>query len=526
MKSPLQVQVQLASLPRELPTFHRHRWWERRPRLAVPPRPFSAIGAGGEHNTSTTTTTTTTTTTQSRGDSFTFLDRLKLQEDSGGKVPGEKQYCKEIHNLAGHGEWLEARAVLLAANERLGPQEGCFRTLMKCMNRAGNTAGALSLLDDVWAAGITPDVRMYTSVMTNCLRARAPSDALSLMWEMMQRGIEPDAFAFSVAIHAAVQLNRPLVAVELLDIMLETEGFRGGRGVDRDSHHLIMMCLAKNRDWERCVASLDTMHTKAGIPPVVKSYAIALDACARERSMEPALGILERMYSAGLTPNEACYSSALLACARHHDKEVGLAKCRDLLASAGERGVPLNARCFSPIIKAAGRAGQWYVAVNVIDSMLGSDLPPNRLCWCEAITACGCAGQAVVVGSLLDRMHSAGLLPDKLTVRAVSSLLVASTRKGRGVAQLSPHEALSFTGSLPNKGLSAPDILCEAMLTLWKDWLGAVTLLEAAEARGDEINQGAYKAAVQACINAGQEEEASFIMGRAPACYFPSPQDL
>ena len=78
---------------------------------------------------------------------------------------------------------------------------------------------ALSLLEDMQARGLGPDVISYNSAISACAKGLQWERALVLLDEMQARGLEPDGISFNAAILACEQAAQGARALALLDEM-------------------------------------------------------------------------------------------------------------------------------------------------------------------------------------------------------------------------------------------------------------------------------------------------------------------
>lgn len=93
-------------------------------------------------------------------------------------------------------------------------------------NKTGRWQKALSLLEEIPSAGLTPNAHVYGSAVHACVVGGEPRRGLALLDEMIENGVVPDAAAFTVAMSA---VDGWAAALRLLEVMKrEVRSKRGG----------------------------------------------------------------------------------------------------------------------------------------------------------------------------------------------------------------------------------------------------------------------------------------------------------
>ena len=89
--------------------------------------------------------------------------------------------------------------------------------------RSWNWKRALSLLDEMRASNVMPDVISFNAAISACGKAGKWERALSLLEEMRASGVMPDVISFSAAILACAKASQPEVALQLFDKLEESQ---------------------------------------------------------------------------------------------------------------------------------------------------------------------------------------------------------------------------------------------------------------------------------------------------------------
>merc|ERR1711966_423006 len=140
--------------------------------------------------------------------------------------------------------------------------------------KGGQWEKATSLLKQMHAAGLQPDVITYNATISACEKGRQWEKALSLLEQMRGDGVTPDVISYSATISACE---------------------KGGQ-------------------WEKALSLFRRMHG-AGIPPDVIIYNAAISACEKVGKWEKALLLLKQMRELGNQPDAFTYAAVIQACA-------------------------------------------------------------------------------------------------------------------------------------------------------------------------------------------------------------------
>lgn len=247
------------------------------------------------------------------------------------------------------------------------------------------------------------DTYCYTAVIDACAKAKQWKKALSLLEEMQAAGIEPSQVTYSVTISACGNGGQWQRALDLLHLMKSKE-----MSVNVITYNAALTALSKaSRQQARHVSKLSTAEShprsattraQGGTRMGFRKSQVSTKSVATKQQYSgdldippeglapKALSILEDMRAGGLEPDGFCYSSAISCC---------------------------------------GAEGRWKEALELMDKMKrgGPRTRPNRIAYTAAITACGKAGKATEAVNLFQAMKNEGLSADRVAYNALFSAL-------------------------------------------------------------------------------------------------------
>ena len=136
--------------------------------------------------------------------------------------------------------------------------------------RSGDWRRAMSLLDEMLSAGVTPDVITFSAAISACDKGGRWELALALLKQMRAANVPPNVYSYNAAISA----------------------------------------LASARQWERALELLNEMRA-AGVSPNVITFNTAITACAKGGQWERALELLVDMRRANIAANVISFNAAI-----------------------------------------------------------------------------------------------------------------------------------------------------------------------------------------------------------------------
>lgn len=208
---------------------------------------------------------------------------------------------------------------------------------------------ALKIKEDMLSSGVTPNMHIWSSLISACANAGLVEQAIQLFEEMLLSGCKPNSQCCNILLHACVQACQYDRAFRLFQCWKGSEAqevFHGDHSGNADeiehaqkhcpnmtnivpnSHHLNfikkfpftptpatyhMLMKACGSDYHRAKALMDEMKT-VGISPNHISWSILIDICGVSGNVSGAVQILKNMRLAGVEPDVVAYTTAIKVC--------------------------------------------------------------------------------------------------------------------------------------------------------------------------------------------------------------------
>lgn len=208
---------------------------------------------------------------------------------------------------------------------------------------------ALKIKEDMLSSGVTPNMHIWSSLISACANAGLVEQAIQLFEEMLLSGCKPNSQCCNILLHACVQACQYDRAFRLFQCWKGSEAqevFHGDHSGNADeiehaqkhcpnmtnivpnSHHLNfikkfpftptpatyhMLMKACGSDYHRAKALMDEMKT-VGISPNHISWSILIDICGVSGNVSGAVQILKNMRMAGVEPDVVAYTTAIKVC--------------------------------------------------------------------------------------------------------------------------------------------------------------------------------------------------------------------
>ncbi|CAE7663550.1 Comt [Symbiodinium sp. CCMP2456] len=302
-----------------------------------------------------------------------------------------------IAAAAGVGEWQVALSLLAQLEaHKMQPDVMSYTQALSAFEGSSCWQKALSLLFEADELGMANE-KSYTASMRAC------TDQWQWSLALFRRLPCPDRRAFNVALNSCAKALKREVALVLLRQIPEA---------DAVSYNSAL--AACGDDWIQALQLLDELSSRADMI----SYNAVLAACEAAGVWPVALNLLGQMREAFLEPDSLSCRAAMGACASAAawrralalaprapdavDHFMCAACCRAL--GAGLRwsealdliqspGVALSEVALSCTIRAAGAAHRWQVATRLLHQMEDLSVESNAFSFSAAIDACAKASQ-------------------------------------------------------------------------------------------------------------------------------------
>ncbi|KAJ2811059.1 hypothetical protein H4S07_002302 [Coemansia furcata] len=224
--------------------------------------------------------------------------------------------------------------------------------------RVGNFTQALSLLDEMDAAGIKPDITVRNVLLDGIVRHKGFDAGLSESELMEESGFELDGFTYSTLLKAAIKEGR----TEETERLLATSAAKGFLPSSR-----IVQSLP-----------FDPLHvldilTKSSTLDTIRVYNTLIKAVVRRNNFNQALQLIAHLRSHDAKPNVVTYGLLLDALS----KAGHLTQAKAMFKEVFEGGaIEPDMHIFTTMVDACGRNGDIEAMFWFKDEMKNYNLPP------------------------------------------------------------------------------------------------------------------------------------------------------
>lgn len=258
-------------------------------------------------------------------------------ETSPASRPDYVTYTTVISTLVAAGDMERARAVLEEMGQAgVAASRVTYNVLIKGYCQQLQAGKAKELLDvDMAEAGIQPDVVTYNTLIDGCVLTDDSAGAVSLFNEMREWGIAPSAVSYTTLMKAFAASGQPKLAHKVFDEMEKDPRV----AVDRAAWNMLVEAYCRLGLLESAKKVVERMKAR-GVQPDVATYgslakgiAVArrpgealllweeikekevdgevvealADVCVRAALFRKALEMVARMEEMGVEPNKAKY---------------------------------------------------------------------------------------------------------------------------------------------------------------------------------------------------------------------------
>eukprot|EP00891_Asterochloris_glomerata_P006084 jgi/Astpho2/6084/Aster-04031 len=281
--------------------------------------------------------------------------------------------------------------------------------------------------------------------------------ALEVYGEMQQEGCMPNIVTYNTLIDVYGKLGQWQEALGVL----ETLRMEGIQPVTRTCNTLMIACNTSGQ-WQEALRVYEDMLA-AGHVPNTTTYNALITAHSKAGSFNKVLEAFQQMVQQGERSRELMYM--------HFTRQGG---CAALLCTTLERpaahvrpdlpqGCQRSVITYSSLISACEKAGEWRLALQLLEEMRREGCNPNVISYNSLITACAQGAQWERAAELFQQMQQQHCMPDVVTYTA----LIGAYEKGHQWRQaLQVFESSSRTRCTPDA------ILYTTMInTLWETGL-------------------------------------------------------
>ena len=380
-----------------------------------------------------------------------------------------------------------------------GPDALSFSMVMDALGRKGDWQGALQLLNESHALPTPPSPaalrQLYKTAIAALGKDKMWEGALSLFYEMHERGVAADAQVYTTLLKALKEGGRLESAFEFWRTM-KTQKVRP----TRPTYNVLFSILGKEGRVEEALGLFREMKEELGVKGTPYDYGTLISACGkavrreggREGEVEGLVAqaeeLLEEILEEGMPATAAAAATTTTSSSTTSTVSSSSSTANNVFlpsssssssSSSSTSGSRIQdgglSNCYTQLLKVYGKAGQWEKAVTLLKNMRRDGyVEPSSSHYYEAMRACAFARQPDVALALLKETKE-----------------VERRREG---------------------GRGRPHILCWNATVLACQragrWLGCLELLKTMEGLGQDPGPSNYAWAMQACGEAGREEEA------------------
>ena len=245
-------------------------------------------------------------------------------------------------------------------------------------------------------SGLVPTVISHNAFISSCDREARWPVALHSMSEM------PAGIADLITCNSAVSACR---SNWKLALALSSAMAQQSTRLDEFTCGSLLLASERHGIWRLAVGICADMRTMM-LRSNSFTYSSALMAC-EGAAWQQAVLLLQSMEQEATAPNQVCYTAAINACEKGGQWELALA-----IYSQAEKA--LHSRDRDDLLCDAGlralqQGMQWQGALELVFDMTSSQLKPDALCFTSLIEACAKAGEWQTVLKIIAAMCDAGV---------------------------------------------------------------------------------------------------------------------
>ncbi|XP_047329049.1 pentatricopeptide repeat-containing protein MRL1, chloroplastic-like [Impatiens glandulifera] len=358
------------------------------------------------------------------------------------------------------------------------PTLSTFNMLMFVCACSRDSSGAFEVLNLVQEAGLKPDCKLYTTLISTCARCGKVDEMFKVFHEMVNAGVEPNVHTYGTLIDGcakAGQIAKAFGAYGILrsknvqpdrvifNALITACGQSGA--VDRafdvlaemraethpiDPDQVTVGALIKactNAGQIHRVREVYNMIQKYNIKGSPEVYTIAINSCSLSGDMEFACSVYDDMKRNGVLPDEMFFSALVDVMGHAHNLDGAF----EILEEVKKQGIREGTILYSSLMGACSNAKNWQKALELYEDIKSRGLKLTVSTLNALITAL-CEGDQVQKAlEVLSEMKRTGLRPNIITY---SVLLAACEKEDNLEAALMLYSEAKNDGVTPNLVMS------------------------------------------------------------------------
>ncbi|KAK1273170.1 Pentatricopeptide repeat-containing protein [Acorus gramineus] len=342
---------------------------------------------------------------------------------------------RDVNNYLAHKlvlfEDLGAQQVLqLVKDAGLKPDCKLYTTLISTCAKSGEVDAMFEVFHEMVNAGVEPNVNTYGALIDGCGRAGQVAKAFGAYGIMRSKKVKPDRVIFNALITACGQSG----AVDrAFDVFAEMTAEVQPMDPDHVTVGALMKTCAKAGQVDRA-HEVYKMMNQFNIKGTAEVYTIAVYSCSQTGNLDFALKVYNDMTRKGVVPDEM-FLSSLIDVAGHAGK-VDVAF--EIMNGARSKGMQLGNMSYSSLMGACCNAKNWQKALELYDYIKSINLLPTVSTMNALITSLCEGDQLKKSVEVLGELKRAGVVPNTITYSGynVTEPSVSESRKNKVANQL------------------------------------------------------------------------------------------
>ncbi|KAL8511022.1 hypothetical protein ACS0TY_017740 [Phlomoides rotata] len=245
---------------------------------------------------------------------------------------------------------------------------------------------------------VKPDVVTYNTMIKGYCKSGNVKKAIEMFQDMEVKKVEPDKIT-------CLTLMQACYSKEDYDFCLKLYNEMQDKGVDIPPHAYSLLICGLCKEWKSMEGYTVFEHMLAkGCKPNVAIYTALIDAYAKIRNLDMAMGLFQRMQSEGFVPDEVTYGvviNGLCKSGRCGEAIQWFEYCK-------RNHVSINAVIYSSLIDGLGKAGRLEEAEKLFEEMVEKGCPADSYCYNALIDALVKNGKVDEALSLFKKMEDEG----------------------------------------------------------------------------------------------------------------------
>jgi len=402
-------------------------------------------------------------------------------------------YNTVLKALLSSNQMAEGKKLLREMSERgLPASRVTFHQLLNAEVAAGNQRGIWKVVDEMQAAGHTPDV-VTCSILAKCLKDGAhPWNVERVMNLVAELSGPIDEVLLSSMVEACMRMRRMDVLSKLLSQCNDDEK---SLKLTAPSYGSLIKAYAHISDVTRMWALWHEM-VRREVKPTAVTLGCMIDALVTNGSVNDAWDLVNQVYANEETRdlvNTVIYSTIVKGLAKEQDVKRVFA----LFTEMTERAIPCNVITYNTMIDACARCWSMDRVPQLLESMRKEGVEPDLVTYSSLVKGYSLAGDVRRGFKVVEEMKSSGkLLPDEIMYNVLLDGCARETLV---------EEALKLLQSMKDAGIAPSNHTLSILVKL----LGRAKRVKEAFKTVEDLtvqyglrpNIQVYTCLIQACLN-------------------------